>query len=81
MIIEVINGRKKGVFDPRTENDIHLLMDSGVKDITIRNKQDYTEEQQKQCLDAMRKLHTAGWKQYLYDKFIWIKPENDSTRI
>jgi hypothetical protein len=78
-IIEVINGRLKGVVDSRhpfTGAELADLVASGVDDITIRPRS-AGEDMHKHFMrsyDAERYLAGLGWVQWEIDKCVWLRP-------
>lgn len=76
-IITVINGREKGVIDPRyslTGGDMQDLVDYGVDDITIRRPPVRFEWIHRIRIDdAETFLRLAGWVQWELDKNVWLR--------
>jgi hypothetical protein len=81
-IIEVINGRMKGVIDPRhslTGQDMEDLIRSGVDDITVRRPPVPLEWIHKIRIDdAETFLRLAGWVKWDVDPYVWLRPGKEN---
>lgn len=74
-IIEVINGRLKGVVDPRhtvIAADLIELMDV-VDDITVRRGTELIHTIRARAAEEI--LAKSGWVQWEIDHFVWLKPK------
>ena len=82
--VEVINGRVKGVVDPRymlTDADMQDLIGSGVDDITVRRPPVPLEWMHRiRILDAEEFLRRAGWVMWDVDPYVWLKPGNKEIK-
>lgn len=83
-IVEVINGREKGIIDPRyplADEDIEALISSEVDDITVRRPPvAWGHGESLKIVAAETYLRRNGWVKWDIDPYVWLRPGHKEIR-